>query len=220
MLDAFPDIQIVGEAQNLGQTVDLVIDKQPDVVFLDIQLGSENGFDLFEKIEKSFDLIFVTAFDEFAIRAFEINALDYLLKPVNPERLEKALDRLLVARKEPRKSELRKLEIDDRLFVEINDRCSFIKIVDIAFIGASGDYSEVHTKSGKMALMDYSLRDWESRLPSKHFVRIHRSTIVNMNEIDKIETLFNRTMEVHIKNVSEPFTASRRYAAKLRANFG
>ncbi len=97
------EISIVGEAENLSEAIELIQTKKPDVVFLDIQLQNENGFDLLEKVEKNFKLIFVTAFDAFAIRAFEINALDYLLKPVNPERLAKTLERLLESKRKTKR---------------------------------------------------------------------------------------------------------------------
>ena len=220
LLDNFDEINIVGEAEDLSTTVALIKDKEPDVIFLDIQLRNENGFDLLDRVEQNFKLIFVTAFDEFAIRAFEINALDYLLKPVNPDRLATAIERLSNGGNEKEEVALRKLEIDDRLFVEINERSSFLQISEISHIRASGDYSEVFVINGKSAMIEKPLKEWDERLPEKHFTRIHRSTIINLNEIEKLETLFNRTMEVTLRNFPQDFTASRRYAAKLKEKFG
>jgi two-component system LytT family response regulator len=220
LLADFDEINVIGEAENLSETVELIKHEKPDVVFLDIQLSNENGFDLLEKIEKNFELIFVTAFDEFAIRAFEINALDYLLKPVNPERLATAIKRLFEDEEPKTQSELRKLEIDDRLFLEVNERSCFLQISEISHIRASGDYTEVFMKDGKKSLIEKPLREWEERLPEKHFTRIHRSTIINLNEVEKIETLFNRTMEVYLQNFTKPFSVSRRFAAKLKEKFG
>ena len=220
LLAKYDRISIVGEAEDLSKTVELVSNQKPDVVFLDIQLRNENGFDLLDQIEQDFKLIFVTAFDEFAIRAFEINALDYLLKPVNPERLETAIQRLFNPDEEKPQPELRKLEIDDRLFLEINDRSSFLKISEISHICAAGDYSDVVMINQKKALIEKPLREWEERLPEKHFARIHRSTIININNIQKIETLFNRTMEVQLRNFAKSFSVSRRFAAKLKEKFG
>lgn len=221
LLVEFDEISVIGEAEDLSQTIDLIESLKPDVVFLDIQLRNENGFDLLEKIEKNFKLIFVTAFDEFAIRAFEINALDYLLKPVNPERLTTAIERLFDEDEEiQEETELRKLEIDDRLFVEINERSCFLQVTEISHIAASGDYTEIFMKNGKMTLIEKPLKEWEERLPEKHFTRIHRSTIINLNEVEKIETLFNRTMEVYLRNFEKEFSVSRRYATKLKEKFG
>lgn len=220
LLANFDEISVIGEAEDLSETVDLIESQKPDVVFLDIHLSNENGFDLLEKVEKKFKLIFVTAFDEFAIRAFEINALDYLLKPVNPERLATAIERLFKNEEPKAQSELRKLEIDDRLFLEINERSCFLQISEISHISASGDYTEIFMTDGKKSLVEKPLREWEERLPEKHFTRIHRSTIININQIEKIETLFNRTMEVRLGKFGETFPVSRRYTVKLREKFG
>lgn len=227
LLAGFKEIEIVGEAGNLAGAAELISNEGPDVVFLDIQLAGENGFDLLERVEGGFELVFVTAYDEFAIRAFEINALDYLLKPVNPKRLEKAVERLSEGPREkrraagaPAEAPLRKLEIDDRLLLEVNERSCFVKVADISHIGASGDYTEVFMTDGREFLTDKPLREWEERLPEKHFARIHRSTIINIDEIERMETLFNRTMEVSLRNRQRRFAVSRRYAARLKEKFG
>ncbi|MEZ5345921.1 MAG: LytTR family DNA-binding domain-containing protein [Pyrinomonadaceae bacterium] len=218
LLAEFDVLSVIGEAKNLAETIGLIREKKPDVVFLDIQLSGENGFDLLEKIDRDFKLIFVTAFDEFAIRAFEVNALDYLLKPVNPQRLATALDRLF-EEPEIESVEIRKLEIDDRILVEINGRSYFILISEISHICASGDYTEVFFENGKRSLIEKPLREWEERLPEKHFARIHRSTVINIGRIEKIETLFNKTMEVTLKDHPKALPVSRRYAAILKEKF-
>jgi two-component system LytT family response regulator len=218
LLADFAEIFIVGEAQNLTEAVNLIRAHKPDVVFLDIQLSNENGFDLLEKVEKDFKLIFVTAFDEFAIRAFEINAIDYLLKPVNPERLAKSLERLFETGE---KSEVtsRKLEYEDRLFIEIGERSRFLKISSIKCICADGDYTHVFTNDGKKHLITKPLKEWEHRLPEKHFVRIHRSTIVNLEFIERVETWFSRSYQIYLRDIKEPLTVSRRYASQLKLKF-
>ncbi|HKX84207.1 MAG TPA: LytTR family DNA-binding domain-containing protein [Pyrinomonadaceae bacterium] len=218
LLAEFDEIDIVGEAENLSQAVELIDNEKPDIVFLDIQLSNENGFDLLERTKPSLKLIFVTAFDEYAIRAFEVNALDYLLKPVNPERLAKAIERLK-EEKQDAKTELRPLEFDDRIFLEVGERSMFLKVSEISHINAAGDYSEIYTVEKKKLLVEKSLREWEERLPGKHFLRIHRQTIVNLDEIENIETWFNRTFQVRLKAYSQPLAVSRRYAIKLKSKF-
>lgn len=218
LLAEFAEISIVGEAANLTEAVDLIRKSAPDVVFLDIQLSRENGFDLLEKVEKNFKLIFVTAFDEFAIRAFEINAIDYLLKPVQPERLAKTLERLFET-EEKREPIGRKLEYEDHLFIEIGERSRFLKIRSIKCICADGDYTHVFTDDGKKHLITKPLKEWEVRLPEKHFVRIHRSTIVNLEFIEKVETWFSRSYQIHLREMKEPLTVSRRYASQLKIKF-
>jgi two-component system LytT family response regulator len=221
LLADFDEITVSGEAEDLAGAIELIERDRPEVVFLDIQLRNENGFDLLEKVEQNFKLIFVTAFDEFAIRAFEINALDYLLKPVNPERLATAIKRLDDNdEKIENQNELRQLEIDDRLLMEVNERSLFLQVADISHICASGDYTEIYMTNGQKSLVEKPLREWEERLPEKHFTRIHRSTMINLNKIEKIETLFNRTMEVQLTNSLQTFSVSRRFAAKLKEKFG
>lgn len=218
LLAEFSEISIIGEAANLTTAVDLIRKSAPDVVFLDIQLSRENGFDLLEKVEKNFKLIFVTAYDEFAIRAFEINAIDYLLKPVQPERLAKTLERLFETG-EKREAAGRILEYDDHLFIEIGERSRFLKVGSIKCICADGDYTHVFTDDGKKYLVTKPLKEWEERLPVKYFVRIHRSTIVNLEFIEKVETWFSRSYQIHLREMKEPLTVSRRYASQLKTKF-
>jgi two-component system, LytTR family, response regulator len=218
LLAEFTEISVVGEAANLTEAVELIRKTAPDVVFLDIQLSRESGFDLLEKVKKNFKLIFVTAFDEFAIRAFEINAIDYLLKPVQPERLAKTLERLFET-EEKGETAGRKLEYEDHLFLEIGERSRFLKVKSIKCISADGDYTHIFTDDGKKHLVTKPLKEWEDRLPGKHFVRIHRSTIVNLEFIEKVETWFSRSYQIHLREMKEPLTVSRRYASQLKIKF-
>ena len=217
LLAEFDEIVIVGEAENLTEAICLIQTEKPQIVFLDIQLSGENGFDLLEKIQRNFKLIFVTAFDAYAIRAFEVNALDYLLKPVNPERLAKAIERL--DEETNNSNEFRPLEFDDRIFLELAERSVFLKVCDISHINAAGDYSEIFAVGGKKFLIEKSLREWEERLPEKYFLRIHRQTIINLEEIRHIEPWFNRTFQVYLKNCTQPLAVSRRYTVKLKNRF-
>lgn len=218
LLADFGNINVVGEAENLSEAVELIENEKPEIVFLDIQLSNENGFDLLNKVVQNFELIFVTAFDSYAIRAFEVNAIDYLLKPVNPERLAKAIERLSQEKPEP-KTKLRPFEFDDRVFLEINEKSFFLKVCDISHIVSSGDYSEIFTTDGKKILVEKTLREWEERLPEKYFLRIHRQTIINLEQIENIETWFNRAFKIRLKNFAEPLTVSRRYAVILKNRF-
>jgi two-component system, LytTR family, response regulator len=218
LLAEFDEIEVAGEAENLSEAVALIEREKPHIVFLDIQLANENGFDLLEKTDRDFKLVFVTAFDAYAIRAFEVNALDYLLKPVNPERLAKALERLTEEARDE-KRDLRPFEFDDRIFLEFGSRSVFLKVREISHISSAGDYSEVFTVDKRKFLLEKSLREWEARLPEKHFLRIHRQAIVNLEEIEEIETWFNRTFQVRLKNFPAPLSVSRRYAVKLKSKF-
>ncbi len=220
LLADFSEVEIVGEADSVNQALDLIEHKQPTIVFLDIQLVDETGFDLLERVEAAdFKTIFVTAFDAYAIRAFEVNALDYLLKPVNPERLKKAIEKLSNDEK-PAATNFRPLAFDDRLFLEIGGRSIFLKIDSISHILAAADYSEIFTVEGKTFLVEKPLREWEARLPEKHFARIHRACIVNLESIERVESWFNRSYQIYLQKKREPLTVSRRYALKLKEKFG
>jgi two-component system LytT family response regulator len=166
-----------------------------------------------------FKVIFITAFDAYVIRAFEVNALDYLLKPVNPERLARAVERLF--EKQPaREDGLRKLDYNDRVFLVLDDeRSRFLKVNAIEFISGAGDYSDVFTTDGQKILTPKHLREWEERLPEKYFYRIHRSTIINLECVDRVERWFNRAYRVHLHHAAEPLVRSRRYAARLRSKY-
>jgi two-component system LytT family response regulator len=218
LLSKHDRIEIIGEAESIRQAESLIQAERPDVIFLDIQLSGETGFDLLEKVETDFKTIFVTAFDAYAIRAFEVNALDYLLKPVNPERLEKAIEKLLHD-EISNSNDLRPLEFDDRLFLEIGQRSVFLKINRISHIVAAGDYSEVLTGEGQKFLVEKPLREWEQRLPEKHFARIHRNCIVNLEQVERVESWFNRSYQIYLQGCAESFAVSRRYAAKLKLKF-
>jgi two-component system LytT family response regulator len=217
MLAAHTSIEVVGEADGVQKAIAAIRELSPDVVFLDIQMPGEHGFDLLNQLDRPLHVIFVTAYDEYAVRAFEVNALDYLLKPVNPDRLARAIERLSTSRSpEPTESVKRALEYDDHLFLTIGNGSRFLRINTIVHIRAEGVYTEVHTTDGKKALVLKALNEWEERLPEKHFVRIHRSSIVNIEYVERIEKWFNYSYQVHLRGASEPLTMSRRYAAKLK----
>ena len=218
LLADFPQIEIAGEAEGVAAAAEMIIKLKADVVFLDIQLSGETGFDLLERIDpRRVRVIFVTAFDAFAIRAFEVNAVDYLLKPVNPDRLAAAIERL--GRTADKPSTARPLDIDDRVLVETNERGFFVRVLDIAHIAAAGDYSEVHTTDGRKLLVEKPLREWEERLPGKHFARIHRRSIVNLDQVESIESWFAGGLQVRLKTGGEPLHVSRRFASKLKSGF-
>ncbi len=160
----------------------------------------------------------MTAFDEYAIRAFEVNAIDYLLKPVNPDRLAKTLVRLKEETAN-KKTAIHSLDFDDRVFLELGEKSVFLKVKDISHIISAGDYSEVFSVNQQKFLIEKPLKEWETRLPEKYFLRIHRQTIINLEEVENIESWFNRTFQVKLKKFSEALTVSRRYAVKLRDRF-
>jgi len=212
-----PVIEIAGEAGRFQQAVDLIRTVNPDVIFLDIQLIEGTGFDLLNLLNYSGKIIFVTAYDDFAIRAFEINALDYLLKPISSARLATAINRLVndLAENEPPANETKYLP-DDRLMVEKRNIFSFIRIANISAIRAEGDYSMIITRDAGEYLVKKTMIEWESRLPSTSFARISRNYIVNFESIEKCVKLSRNSALVYLVNSTEPLQATRSYFKKLR----
>jgi two-component system LytT family response regulator len=219
LLERHPQIQLVGEADSVDSAVRTIEQTSPDVVFLDIQMPGKSGFELVNEISLPPKIIFVTAFDEYAIRAFEVNALDYLLKPVNPERLAKAIESLAAPPAIVERSS-RPLEYDDFLFLPFGDSSRFLRVREIKCICAADVYSEIFTAGGEKTLALNPLNDWEERLPEKHFARIHRSTIINIDFVERVEKSFNYSYEVYLRGAGQPFTMSRRYAARLKDKMG
>jgi two-component system LytT family response regulator len=219
MLKEFPEINIIDEAGSVDAALEIISKKKPDVVFLDIQMPGKSGFTLLEKINANIKIIFVTAFDEYAIKAFEVNALDYLLKPINPIRLKNSIQRLSqnTARKQ---ISTRKLECDDSIFLLVNSQMKFIKVSSIIIINASGDYTEILTSESVKGLTSKTMREWESRLPENLFIRIHRSYIINLNYIRKIEEWFNHSFRIYLKGIEEPYIMSRRFASAIKDKLG
>lgn len=219
LLAEYPSVQVVAEADSVKAALAAIRASTPEVLFLDIQMPGETGFDLINQLEQPIKIVFVTAYDEYALRAFEVNALDYLLKPVNPDRLARAIEKLqqnpAVAAKATRP-----LEYDDHIFLTVGEKSRFLRISAIQCILAAGVYSEVVTTDGQKSLILKSLNEWEERLPEKFFVRIHRSTIINIEAVERIEKWFNYSYQIYLRGIAEPFTMSRRYTAKLKEKLG
>jgi two-component system LytT family response regulator len=212
-------VVVVGEAASVSAAARLVHATDADVVFLDIQLAGETGMDLLPLLGADVDVVFVTAYDEYTLRAFEVNAVDYLLKPVAPERLAVTVGRLADA--QPRTPARETVTYEDRLFLRLGGERAFVRVRDIVAIEAEGDGSTLrlapHLARKPSAK---SLREWEQRLPGRQFVRIHRSTIVNLEDVERLEPWSHAGQLVYLRGVAEPLTMSRRFGARLRERFG
>lgn len=220
-LDKFPEIQIVGEASGFDDGRSLVQKTKPDIIFLDIQLNDKegNGFDLLNKMEYTGEVIFVTAFDEYAIRAFEVNAVDYLLKPVSHKRLKKSINRLFEGDKKNDDSKIVKLRYEDRLMLTRKNNVNFISLKSISVIRAAREYSYIITEEGKEFFTSKTITDWERRLPEQNFCRIHRSTIINFDHILNIQHSITGTGEVLLKGQPVAFQISRNYYKYLKDRY-
>ena len=208
-------VHIVGEADTVADAARLVTATDADVVFLDIQLAGETGMDLLPLLGADVEVVFVTAFDQYMLRAFEVNALDYLLKPVAPERLAVTVNRLAAAQPPAPTREI--VAYGDRLLLRLGQERVFVRVRDIVTIEADGDGSTLRLApqmAGKSSAK--SLREWEQRLPDKQFVRIHRSTIVNLEYVERLEQWSHASQHVYMRGLKEPVTMSRRFGARLR----
>lgn len=215
VLKEFSNIEVVGEADSADSAANLLKTIEPDILFLDIQMPGKTGFDLLAEVQTSAKIIFVTAYDEYAIKAFEVSAQDYLLKPVSKSRIELALEHLEISENN-KNVQLNQLDYNDTIFVMINNSYQFLKINTVIKIIAAGNYSEVYTNGKQKGLVLKSLREWESRLPGSQFVRVHRNSVINLEYVEKIEDWFNYSYKIHLKGIEGPVIMSRRYALKLK----
>jgi two-component system LytT family response regulator len=219
LLEAHPQICVAAEAESVAEALAAIEHDPPDLIFLDVQLPGESGFDLLERGRVTAHVIFVTAYDEFAVRAFEVNALDYLLKPVSPERLRKAVERFL-AQAKSHAATVRELEYGDSIFLTVDRSPRFVKIASLVSIQAQGDYTALTGTSGPIGLVPKSMKEWERVLPGKHFCRIHRSCIINCEHVLRVEEWFNDSYQVHLRHLDQPLVMSRRHASAFRQRFG
>lgn len=215
LLAEYPEIEILGEAANVPQAIEIVRNSNPDVIFLDIQMPGATGFDLLEQTDITSKIIFITAYDQYALKAFEVNALDYLLKPIQRDRLAKTIQRLLAGERLTRETN-QKLAYDDVVYVLVNGSLKFIKLALLRCISAEGNYSHIYYKDRSRDLVAKTLQEWDEILPDDYFVRIHRSTIVNFEYVDQVKKCRNYTHLVYVRGIEKPFVMSRRYAARLR----
>lgn len=223
LLEAYDDITIVGEADSVESARQSIKELQPDVIFLDVQMPPASGFDLLEFVDADeISVVFVTAFDRYAVRAFEVNSLDFLLKPVQSERLSTTLERLR-RRLEPKHlpkplQEPAKLTYTDTIFVRLGRHGKFIPLQSVRCIRSAEKYTELFGESEKMYVASQTLQEWEERLPDE-FVRIHRSCIVNLQFVVRTTDNPNGSKYVYLRDIAKPFAMSRRYASLLRKHF-
>jgi two-component system, LytTR family, response regulator len=214
----FSEINIVGEASGITSAIKAIEALKPDLLFLDIQLSDGNGFDLLDKIDYNGEIIFVTAYDEYAFRAFEINARDYLLKPVSTERLKNTISRLKSEDQKEAFTAVLKFRYDDRIMIEQKNSIHFLRIDNIVLINASKSYTILIDKTGRNYLISRSMSEWELKLPEEHFCRVHRSSIVNFNFIEKTEKSGN-TAVITIAGIPDTVIVSRGYYKHLKAKY-
>ena len=205
LLAAHPEVEIVGEARNAEEALELAPKLAPDVLFLDIQMPGMTGFDLLERLEDVPQVIFTTAYDAYALKAFEVNALDYLLKPVAPARLAAALAKVRIA---PRQERL------ERVFVRDGDRCWIVRLPDIFLLESEGNYTRVWF-GNERPLIRRSLNTLEEQLHAAVFFRASRKQMINLKWIEKVDIAVSGGLVVTLRG-GQTVEMSRRQSARLR----
>jgi two-component system LytT family response regulator len=216
MLATYPGIEIVGECADAKSAIETINSVKPDVVFLDIQMPGKNGFEVLEEVTFVPEVIFVTAHDEFALKAFEVNALDYLLKPVQGARLSDAIkkvgDRIRDQQNITEKANV--LGEGDQVFVKDGEKCWFVKLGDVRLFESEGNYVRLFFGTSRPLILR-SLNYLDERLNQKTFFRASRKHIINLQWVDNIESWFNGGLLVKLKG-GESVEISRRQAVKLK----
>lgn len=222
LLLEFPEIEVVDEAANVDEGLQKIEAVNPDLIFLDIQMPGKTGFDLLSELDRAPQVIFTTAYDEYALKAFEVNALDYLLKPVEPKRLADAVMKLHHVESATNGNHSsfapdanRSLLTEaDQVFVKDGERCWFVRLNEIRLFESVGNYAKVFFGAHKPLILK-SLNALEERLDEKTFFRANRKHIVNLRHIEKIEPYFNGGLLLELKG-GEKIEVSRRQTVKFK----
>lgn len=222
LLNDYAEIDVIDEAQNGDEGIEKIKKLQPDLVFLDVSMPGMTGFDMLKKLDDIPYVIFVTAYDEYALKAFEVNALDYVMKPIDPSRLNDAIDRLKqkveqefeshTALKASRKE--RPLSINDRVFIKDGEKCFFVPLSDVRMFESDGNYVKVYFGKSRPLILR-SLNSLEDRLDPEYFFRANRKFIVNLEWIERVENWFNGGLQVELKD-GEKIEISRRQAIRFK----
>lgn len=212
LLSAHPGITVVGEAGSIAGARVRLAQGDYDLVFLDVQLVGGCGFDLTPHVSPAARIIFVTAYDQHALRAFEVNALDYLLKPVRRDRLAAALRRAAATPDTLAPPSAVALRLDDVVHVKTGRASArFVRLADIVQIESSDNYSTLHLADGTRLLVRETLGSWEARLPASHFMRVHRQTVVNLSRVQGFAGHDERTTLLHLAGLAAPVRARREH---------
>jgi two-component system LytT family response regulator len=217
LLQPFKDINVVGEAVNVEDALEKITQLNPDLVFLDIQMPGKSGFDLLEELDSVPTVVFTTAYDEYALKAFEYNAMDYLLKPIEPQRLEETIKKLVEKDKREIVSQVtdgKVLAEKDQVFVKDGERCWFVKLETVRLFESEGNYVRIYFGENKPLILR-TLNYLDERLDPKSFFRANRKHIVNLKWIESIETWLNGGLLVKLRG-GHKIEVSRRQAIKFK----
>lgn len=214
MLQGFAELQVVGEADHPTSALKLIQELQPDVIFLDIHMPGESGFDLLEKLDYMPRIIFTTAYSEYAIKSFDYYAVDYLLKPISHERLAVAVKKLSNDGAQTINEVKPPLDINSQIFLKDGDKCHLVALTTIRYVESCKNYVRIFFKEHS-AFIKKSLNQIEERLPKKYFFRVNRQYVVNLQAIATIEESVGDGYELTM-NDGKLIEVSRRNAAELK----
>ncbi|MEQ9402561.1 MAG: LytTR family DNA-binding domain-containing protein [Cyclobacteriaceae bacterium] len=214
LLENHPQIEVVDEAVNADEALEKIEAHDPDVIFLDVQMPGKTGFELLESMERVPQVIFTTAYDEFALKAFDVNALDYLLKPIQADRLSESVEKIQAKALRKSGSRDHQLSGDDQVFVKDGDKCWFVRLSDVRLFESDGNYIKVYFENFK-PMIHKSLNALDQRLDDRAFFRASRKHIINLGWVESIDTWFNGGLLVQLKG-GEKIEVSRRQSARFR----
>ena len=216
LLSSYKEINIVGEAVNVEDALNKISELNPELIFLDIQMPGKNGFELLEELDSVPTVIFTTAYDEYALKAFEYNAMDYLLKPIEPKRLEETVKKIVERNRKSSvlESETPILSENDQVFVKDGERCWFVKLTTVRLFESEGNYVRLYFEDNKPLILR-TLNYLDERLDGKTFFRANRKHIINLKWIESIEPWLNGGLLVKLKGGNK-IEVSRRQAIKFK----
>ena len=220
MLAVHPEINVLFEVGTIAAAKKHLSGSDLDVVFLDIQLRGGTGFDIVPFIDPSAKIIFITAHDDYAIRAFEVNALDYMLKPVTAGRLAQSIKRLTTGKKKEREkaAQTGPFQLEDSVFIRSESVQMFVCLKDIVTISSiGGNYVAIHLDDGQKVVCRKTFKELETILPEAYFLRVHRSAIINITYIECIRHETNGACKIQLSGQEHPRSVSRRMAPRLKA---
>ena len=209
-LKNYTDFEIIAEAKNADEAKQQIETKHPDLIFLDIQMPEKSGFDLLETLEEVPAVIFTTAFDQYAVQAFEINALDYLMKPIREERFAKAIENI----RKRLSVEYKNAPNDRQIFIKDGEKCHFVRLSEIYLLESADNYSRLYV-GGKKILLKRSLNQWEEILDATIFFRINRTQIINTQYVQEILPVQKGKISLRLKT-GELLEVSNRQSVKFK----
>lgn len=220
LLSEYPEIRVIGEASSVTAASELLAAMQPDVVFLDVKMPPDTGFSLLSQLSAVTRLVFVTAYQEFAVKAFNARAIDYLLKPVHPDRLADTMLRLMSSHPVPDHERWHgdgsSVGLQELLPIRDGRLLRMVRVSQIAAIESAGSYTRILLSGQATLMVLHSLKDWERKLPSPPFVRLDRSHIVNMTKILQVQTIDRNGANVTLNGIRKPLSLGRVALQTLR----